>query len=70
MPDGNSPGLRECKECRDPIDPYRLAPRQPDNFVLRHPRPDTPLSAPPYILQEDGTYISTEDGTPLDQENP
>lgn len=43
MPDGNSPGLRVCQKCRDPIDPYRLPPRQPDPLNVQYPRPDTPL---------------------------
>jgi len=44
MADGNSPGLRVCKECRDNIDPYKLAPRQPEAFTLRYPRPDSILT--------------------------
>lgn len=45
-PDGNSPGLRVCKPCRDVLDPYRLPPRQPDTYILQYPRPDTPLIEP------------------------
>ena len=41
--DGNSPGLRVCEECRDPINPWRLPPLIPDAIALRYPRPDTPL---------------------------
>lgn len=41
--DGNTPGLRVCGECWDPRDPYRLPPRQPDNYTLQYARPDTPL---------------------------
>jgi hypothetical protein len=48
-PDGNSPGLRVCKDCRDNIDPYRLAPRPSDNYILKNPRPDTPLVPEPNI---------------------
>lgn len=43
--DGNSPGLRVCSDsdCRDPKDPWRLPPIQPDAIALKYPRPDTPL---------------------------
>ena len=51
-PDPNVPGLRVCCDCKDQLDPYRLPPRQPDAFVLRHPRPDTPLIPPPYVVPE------------------
>ncbi len=44
MPDGNSPGLRVCAEDRDNKDPWRLPPIQPDAFVMRFPRPDSPLT--------------------------
>lgn len=44
-PDGNSPGLYVCDEgCWDPIDPYRLPPRQPEPVALDHPRPDASLA--------------------------
>lgn len=45
QPDGNSPGLRVCDEpgCRDPKDPWRLPPIQPDPIIMRFPRPDVPL---------------------------
>lgn len=42
-PDPNYQGLRVCGECVDQKDPYRLPPRQPDNYTLQYPRPDTPL---------------------------
>lgn len=42
--DPNVPGLRVCNDCKDHLDPYRLSPRQPDNFTLRYPRPDKNLS--------------------------
>lgn len=42
-PDGNSSGLQVCESCRDPIDPWRLPPAQPDAICLKYPRPDTPL---------------------------
>lgn len=44
MADGNSPGLRVCKDCRDVKDPWRLPPRKPDKVTLRYPRPDVPLN--------------------------
>ncbi len=47
--DPNVPGLRVCAGCKDKLDPYRLPPRQPDAFVLRYPRPDSPLDTPLYI---------------------
>lgn len=43
MPDGNSPGLRVCVECRDEKDPYRLPARQTEVITLRYPRPDDTL---------------------------
>jgi hypothetical protein len=42
--DRNIPGLRVCKDCNDEKDPYRLPPRKPDNIVVKHPRPDVPLT--------------------------
>jgi len=41
--DGNSPGLRVCDKCWDPIDPWRLGPRPTEDISLKHPRPDTRL---------------------------
>jgi len=42
--DPNSPGLMCCDEgCLDDYDPYRLAPRAPDQIVLPFVRPDTSL---------------------------
>ena len=68
MADGNSPGLRVCKDCRDPIDPYRLPARQPDAFTLRNPRPDLPLNGlPDYIIGADGFPIVTGSGGFLEQ---
>ncbi len=43
-PDGQSPGLYVCPTCWDPIDPYRLPPRQPEPVALDHPRPDASLA--------------------------
>ena len=42
-PDPNYPNLMVCEADRDDFDPYRLAPRRPDQIVLPFVRPDTPL---------------------------
>lgn len=71
--DGNTPGLRVCsdRDCRDPFNPWRLPPIQPDNIILKFPRPDIPLWPPaqqtPIPLgaytTEDGLEVyTTEDG--------
>jgi len=44
--DPNIPGLRVCRECSDVYDPYRKAPRQPDDIVLKNPRADETLTVP------------------------
>lgn len=63
-PDPNYPGLMVCEVDRDQYDPYRLAPRAPDNVVLPFVRPDTPLGTRPAgLIQEQGEeFIITEDG--------
>jgi hypothetical protein len=43
MSDPNSPGLKVCRDDLDQYDPYRLAPRAPDQIVLPFVRPDVPL---------------------------
>jgi len=43
MADRNVPGLYVCKDCCDGKDPYKLAPKPPENISLHHPRPDEPL---------------------------
>lgn len=64
--DPNIPELRVCKDCKDEVDPYRLAPRQLDAFLLQHPRPDTPLTdLPAYLLDDDGSVIYDEEGLPV-----
>jgi hypothetical protein len=62
--DPNSPGLRVCEVDMDQFDPYRLAPRQPDNLVLPFTRPDDPLYTNPLgIIEENNDYfVITEDG--------
>jgi len=60
--DGNSPGLRVCRECRDDRDPYRLPARQPDPLALRFARPDRSLEyAVSYLETTDGFFITTDD---------
>lgn len=64
-PDGNSPKLMVCRECRDEIDPYRLAARQTEEVSMQHARPDTPIRVVSnYLLSANGTFIVTsDDGT-------
>lgn len=45
LTDGNSPGLRVCKNCWDPKNPWRLPPIKADRISLRWSRPDVPLDA-------------------------
>ena len=42
--DGNSPGLRVCSDCWDPLDRWRLPPRKTEDISLKYPRPDVPLT--------------------------
>jgi hypothetical protein len=42
-PDGDSPGLMVCKDCWDPIDRYKLKPRETEDISLRVVRPDVEL---------------------------
>jgi hypothetical protein len=53
-----------CKEDIDEYDPYRLAPRQPDQIVLPFVRPDLPLNTHPAgLIQEAGNeFIIAENG--------
>jgi hypothetical protein len=64
QPDPNFPGLMVCEADRDQYDPYRLAPRGPDQIVLPFNRPDTPINTHPAgLIQEAGNeFIITEDG--------
>ena len=63
-PDPNYPNLMVCKEDTDEYDPYRLAPRRPDQIVLPFNRPDTPINTHPAgVIQEAGDeFFITEDG--------
>jgi hypothetical protein len=53
-----------CKEDSDQYDPYRLAPRAPDQIVLPFVRPDLPLNTNPAGLmnEADNMFLITEDG--------
>jgi hypothetical protein len=64
QPDPNYPALMVCDVDRDQYDPYRLAPRQPDQIVLPFVRPDTPINTRPAgVIQEAGNeFFITEDG--------
>ena len=42
--DRNNPAPEVCANDIDDFDPYRIPANVADNIVLRHPRPDTPLS--------------------------
>ena len=48
--DPNYPGLKVCANgCMDEYDPYRLAPRPPDQITLMFTRPDVSVDNPdPY----------------------
>ena len=63
-PDPNYPGLMVCEADRDQYDPYRLAPRRPDQIVLPFTRPDTSIATRPAgLIQEQGDqFIITENG--------
>jgi hypothetical protein len=64
FPDPNFPGLMVCKDDLDEYDPYRLAPRTPDQIVLPFTRPDVSLATDPSgVITEDGDeFLTTEDG--------
>ncbi len=62
-PDPNYPALMVCRDDIDQYDPYRLAPRAPDQIVLPFVRPDWGLaSAPAGFIVENGTAFITTDG--------
>jgi hypothetical protein len=60
--DPNYPNLMVCKEDSDQYDPYRLAPRAPDQIVLPFVRPDLPLNTSPagVVNELDNIFIITE----------
>lgn len=74
VPDGNSPGLRVCQDCKDPKNPWRLPPIQPDRISLKWSRPDTELNVgipyrdftnPPNPTPPDSNfaYLEGQEGT-------
>ena len=62
--DPNYPSLMVCKDDLDEYDPYRLAPRAPDNINLPFVRPDVSIvTNPSGIIGDDGgIFITTDDG--------
>jgi hypothetical protein len=64
MPDPNYPGLMVCEEDLDDYDPYRLAPRVPDQVILPFNRPDTSLVTDPegIITQDEDYFLITTAG--------
>ena len=44
QPDPTYPGLLVCPDDIDEFDPYLLPAPEPENIVLRDPRPDVPLT--------------------------
>lgn len=66
--DGNIKGLYVCNTgCYDEIDPYKLAPRPPEAFVLHHPRPDASLADLPNYMENtsDDALLYDDNGQPL-----
>lgn len=64
QPDPNYPALMVCRDDVDDYDPYRLAPRQPDQIVLPFVRPDLSLNTHPAgLIQKAGDeFIIAENG--------
>jgi len=64
QPDPNYPALMVCRDDIDEYDPYRLAPRQPDQIGLPFVRPDLSLNTHPAgLIQEAGDeFIIAENG--------
>lgn len=62
--DPNFPGLKVCSEDLDVIDPYRLAPRTPDNITLPFVRPEESIETAPsgLIGEDENIFIVTDDG--------
>lgn len=63
-PDPNYPNLMVCEADSDQYDPYRLAPRRPDQIVLPFTRPDVPINTRPagFIQEAGDEFFITEDG--------
>jgi hypothetical protein len=63
-PDPNYPALMVCRDDIDQYDPYRLAPRAPDQIVLPFVRPDVSIAtAPAGFIAENGDLFVTTDGS-------
>lgn len=63
-PDPNYPELMVCEADRDEYDPYRLAPRTPDQIVLPFTRPDVSVATDPsgFITEDGDSFLTTESG--------
>jgi len=63
-PDPNYPNLMVCEADTDEYDPYRLAPRRPDQIVLPFTRPDVPINTRPagFIQEAGDEFFIAEDG--------
>jgi hypothetical protein len=64
QPDPNYPNLMVCRDDLDDYDPYRLAPRAPDQVALPFVRPDESVATNPSgLITNDGTqFVVSEDG--------
>jgi len=61
MQDPNYPNLMVCRDDSDDYDPYRLAPRAPDQIVLPFVRPDTNVAVDPGVtLSPNGTQVEKD----------
>jgi hypothetical protein len=65
-PDPNYPALMVCRQDIDQYDPYRLAPRAPDQIVLPFVRPDSSLATDPagFITNSGNVFVTTEGSDP------
>jgi hypothetical protein len=65
-PDPNYPALMVCRDDIDQYDPYRLAPRAPDQIVLPFVRPDSSLATSPagFISNSGNVFVTTEGSDP------
>lgn len=65
-PDPNYPALMVCQEDIDQYDPYRLAPRAPDQIVLPFVRPDVSVATDPFgfITNNGDVFVTTEGSDP------
>lgn len=71
--DPNAPGLMVCPDgCKDQFDPYRLAPRPPDQITLPWARPDVTLAPGPMDVwaRQMQAALGTERGLILEADAP